>query len=65
MESRTTQRLQVLESQLVNNTTSFNSSNAKVDTALVEYSRQRHNQQGPIELTPRGPGAPQDTPKPQ
>jgi len=42
-----------------------NSSNAKVDTALVEYSRQRHNQQGPIELTPRGPGTPQDTPKPQ
>ena len=41
------------------------SSNAKVDTALDEYSRQRRNQQGPIELTPRGSGAPMDTPKPQ
>jgi len=41
------------------------SSNARVDTALDEYSRQRRNQQGPIELTPRGSGAPMDTPKPQ
>lgn len=29
-------------------------SNAKVDTALAQYSEQRHMQQGPIELTPRG-----------
>jgi Flp pilus assembly protein TadD len=29
-------------------------SNTKVDTALEEYSRQRRNQRGPIELTPRG-----------
>jgi Flp pilus assembly protein TadD len=28
-------------------------SNTKVDTALEEYSRQRRNQKGPIELTPR------------
>jgi Flp pilus assembly protein TadD len=29
-------------------------SNQKVDTALEEYSRQRRNEKGPIELTPRG-----------
>ncbi len=29
-------------------------SNEKVDTALEEYSRQRRNEKGPIELTPRG-----------
>jgi Flp pilus assembly protein TadD len=40
-------------------------SNARVDTALTEYSRQRHGQTGPIELTPRGSNAPQGTPQPQ
>lgn len=29
-------------------------SNEKVDTALEDYSRQRRNEKGPIELTPRG-----------
>lgn len=29
-------------------------SNEKVDTALDEYSRQRRNEKGPVELTPRG-----------
>ena len=33
-------------------------SNEKVDTALEEYSRQRRNQKGPIELTPRGSNNP-------
>ena len=44
MESRTTQRLQVLENQIVNNTT-FNSSNAKVapksddDVVILSFAR--------------------------
>jgi len=33
-------------------------SNEKVDTALEEYSRQRRNEKGPIELTPRGDNNP-------
>ncbi len=33
-------------------------SNTKVDSALEEYSRQRRNQKGPIELTPRGDNPP-------
>ena len=42
-------------------------SNEKVDTALEEYSRQRRNQKGPIELTPRGSNNPsgEDNNKPQ
>jgi len=42
-------------------------SNEKVDTALEEYSRQRRNQKGPIELTPRGNNNPtgEDNNKPQ
>jgi Flp pilus assembly protein TadD len=43
------------------------SSNNKVDTALEAYSRQRRNQPGPIELTPRYDNHPtgDDTTKPQ
>ena len=43
------------------------SSNQKVDSALEAYSRQRRNQRGPIELTPRGNNNPtgEDTNKPQ
>ena len=42
-------------------------SNEKVDTALEEYSRQRRNQKGPIELTPRGSNNPtgEENNKPQ
>jgi Flp pilus assembly protein TadD len=42
-------------------------SNDKVDTALEEYSRQRRNQRGPIELTPRNNSNPagDDNNKPQ
>ena len=42
-------------------------SNNKVDTALEEYSRQRRNQRGPIELTPRDSNTPagEDNTKPQ
>jgi tetratricopeptide (TPR) repeat protein len=40
-------------------------SNNKVDTALEEYSRQRRNQKGPIELTPRGNNPTDDNNKPQ
>jgi Flp pilus assembly protein TadD len=40
-------------------------SNEKVDTALDEYSRQRRNQKGPIELTPRGNNPAEDNNKPQ
>ncbi|KAA6461095.1 hypothetical protein DYQ86_12610 [Acidobacteria bacterium AB60] len=42
-------------------------SNEKVDNALEEYSRQRRNEKGPIELTPRGNNSTpdQDNNKPQ
>jgi len=42
-------------------------SNEQVDTALEEYSRQRRNQKGPIELTPRGNSnpTPEDNNKPR
>lgn len=42
-------------------------SNEKVDTALEEYSRQRRNEKGPIELTPRGSNNPsgEENNKPQ
>jgi Flp pilus assembly protein TadD len=41
-------------------------SNESVDTALEEYSRQRRNQKGPIELTPRDSNpTSQDNNKPQ
>jgi Flp pilus assembly protein TadD len=42
-----------------------NDSNAKVDTALDVYSRQRRQQGAPVELTPRGNGAqPEDQTSP-
>jgi len=43
------------------------SSNQKVDSALEAYSRQRRNQRGPIELTPRGNSNPtgEENNKPQ
>jgi len=40
-------------------------SNQKVDDALERYSQQRRRETGPIELTPRGAGQPENQPSPK